>query len=230
MPTIVFASSKGGVGKTTSAMMLAFVLARHGVPITVIDADPNHPIGLWAERYPDALPERMKLRTAIGSDVADAIDEADTPFIIVDLEGTKNIEVSVGLGRADLALIPMRGSQFDADEAASVIRLIRRQETIFRRTIPYRVFLSATSPIGDDRSARRLAAQFHDSNIPMLKTSLVERAAFRTPFNIGRSLYDLTARDVRSPETAIANAEAFALEIRDVLKSTANHAQEIAHV
>ena len=228
MPTLVFASSKGGVGKTTSAMMLAFVLAKHGAATTIIDADPNQPIGRWAERYPDAMPDNLTLKIAIGSDVADAIDDADTPFVIVDLEGSKNIEVSVAIGRADLCLIPMRGSQFDADEAASVIRLIRRQETIFRRTIPFRVFLSATSTIGEDKSARRLADQFRAADIPMLNTSLVERAAFRTPFNIGRPLYSLTNQDVRNPAAAIANAEAFALEIRDTLMTMTT--QEMAHV
>ncbi len=49
MPTIVFASSKGGVGKTTSALALAFVLAKAGAPTTLIDADPNAPLTRWAE-------------------------------------------------------------------------------------------------------------------------------------------------------------------------------------
>ncbi|RYF34242.1 MAG: ParA family protein, partial [Cytophagaceae bacterium] len=43
MPTIVFVSPKGGAGKTTAALILASELAR-GAAVTVIDADPNHPI------------------------------------------------------------------------------------------------------------------------------------------------------------------------------------------
>ena len=47
MPTIVFVSPKGGAGKTTSALVLAEQIAR-SAPVTVIDADPNHPIQTWA--------------------------------------------------------------------------------------------------------------------------------------------------------------------------------------
>ena len=41
MPTIVFASPKGGVGKSTSAVLLATELASHGGSVTMIDADPT---------------------------------------------------------------------------------------------------------------------------------------------------------------------------------------------
>jgi cellulose biosynthesis protein BcsQ len=37
MPTIVFASPKGGVGKSTAAVLLATELASHGGSVTMID-------------------------------------------------------------------------------------------------------------------------------------------------------------------------------------------------
>jgi chromosome partitioning protein len=48
MPTIVFASPKGGVGKSTAAVLLASELAAHGGTVTMIDADPNKPLSQWA--------------------------------------------------------------------------------------------------------------------------------------------------------------------------------------
>lgn len=48
MPTIVFASPKGGAGKSTSAVVLAAELARSGTNVVVIDADPNRPVSKWA--------------------------------------------------------------------------------------------------------------------------------------------------------------------------------------
>ncbi len=41
MPVIVFASSKGGAGKTTAAIILASEPARHSTSVTLIDFDPN---------------------------------------------------------------------------------------------------------------------------------------------------------------------------------------------
>jgi chromosome partitioning protein len=48
MPTIVFASPKGGVGKSTAAVLLAAELSGFGAGVTMIDADPNKPLSQWA--------------------------------------------------------------------------------------------------------------------------------------------------------------------------------------
>lgn len=226
MPTIVFASSKGGVGKTTSALALAFVFAQAGAPTTLIDADPNAPLARWAERFPESRPVGLTVAPAVGNAAARVIDNAAQrdPFVIVDLEGTKNVDVSVGLGRADLALIPMQGSQLDADEAANVVKLIQTQEDVFRRTIPFRVFFTRTSPAIESKGFREIQQQLREFGIPMLRTSIMEREAFRVPFRLGVSLYELTSSDVRNPQATIENAEAFAAEVRDIL-ATADTAE-----
>ena len=217
MQVIVFASSKGGVGKTTSALTLASVLTRHGASTTLIDADPNAPLVLWSQRFRDGVPANLSVKAAYRTDVAEVIDAETDPFVIVDLEGSRNEEVSVAIGRADLVLIPMKGNQLDADEAVNVIKVIRKQETIFRRSIPFRVFLSQTSPVIMDRGMRDICEQMRDNNIPMLTTAIVERSAFKAPFRLGGTLYELTDREAKSPGAAITNAETFAREVRDVL-------------
>lgn len=220
MQVIVFASSKGGVGKTTSALTLASVLTHHGAPTRLIDADPNAPLALWAKRFPMGVPSSLTISAAFRTDVAEVIDSATDPYVIVDLEGSRNEEVSVAIGRADLVLIPMKGNQLDADEAVNVIKVIRKQETIFRRTIPFRVFLSQTSPVIMDKGMRDICAQMRDNSIPMLRTAMVERSAFKSPFRLGGTIYELTDREAKNPESAIETAEAFAQEIRDVLLGT----------
>ena len=44
MPVIVLCSTKGGVGKSTTALVLAQVYAQAGSEVTLIDADPNQPL------------------------------------------------------------------------------------------------------------------------------------------------------------------------------------------
>ena len=229
MQVIVFASSKGGVGKTTSALSLACVLTHHGAPTTLIDADPNAPLALWSKRFPDGVPAELTVKTAYRTDVAEVIDAASDPYVIVDLEGSRNDEVAVAIGRADLVLIPMKGNQLDADEAVNVIKVIRRQETIFRRPIPYRVFLSQTSPVIMDKGMRDICEQMRENSIPMLKTPIVERSAFKAPFRLGGTIYELTEKEANNPAAAINNAEEFAREVRDVLIGAPAEA-EVAHV
>ena len=230
MQVIVFASSKGGVGKTTSALTLACVLAHHGAPTTLIDADPNAPLALWATRFPNGVPEGLTVKTAFRTDVADTIDSALDPFVIVDLEGSRNEEVSVAIGRADLVLIPMKGNQLDADEAVNVIKVIRRQETIFRRQIPFRVFLSQTSPVIMDRGMRDICAQMRENSIPMMTAAMVERSAFKVPFRLGGTIYELSEREANNPEAAIRNSETFAQEVRDILLGVGKTPEVHAHV
>ena len=220
MQVIVFASSKGGVGKTTSALTLSSVLTHHGAPTTLIDADPNAPLAVWSKRFPDGVPKGLSVKTAFRTDVADIIDAAVDPYVIVDLEGSRNEEVSVAIGRADLVLIPMKGNRLDADEAVNVIKVIRKQESIFRRAIQFRVFLSQTSPVIVDRGMRDICTQMRENGIPMLRTGMVERSAFKAPFALGGSIYDLNEREAKNPAAAIANAETFAQEIRDILIGT----------
>ena len=217
MQVVVFASSKGGVGKTTSALTLSSVLTHHGARTTLIDADPNAPLALWSTRFPKGVPEGLSVKTAFRTDVADIIDSAVDPYVIVDLEGSRNEEVSVAFGRADLVLIPMKGNRLDADEAVNVIKVIRKQESIFRRAIPFRVFLSQTSPVIVDKGMRDICTQMRENNIPMLRTGMVERSAYKVPFALGGSIYDLNDREAKNPAAAIANAEAFAQEVRDIL-------------
>lgn len=229
MQVVVFASSKGGVGKTTSALTLCCVLAHHGALTTLIDADPNAPIALWAKRFPDGVPKRLRVKTAFRTDVAEIIDAADDPFVIVDLEGSRNEEVSVAIGRADLVLIPMKGNQLDADEAVNVIKVIRKQETIFRRKIPFQVFLSQTSPVIMDRGMRDICEQMRENSIPMMRTAMVERSAFKVPFRLGGTIYDLSGREANKPDAAIDNAEAFAQEVRDNLISVGKGSEVHSH-
>ena len=47
MPTIAFVSTKGGVGKTTSALLLAMGLAERGLTVSMVDSDPNLPLKAW---------------------------------------------------------------------------------------------------------------------------------------------------------------------------------------
>ena len=48
MPVLTLASSKGGPGKTTVAMILASSLAGEGLRIVALDADPTQAFTRWA--------------------------------------------------------------------------------------------------------------------------------------------------------------------------------------
>jgi chromosome partitioning protein len=214
MPTVVFASPKGGAGKSTSAVVLATELAQRGAAVTVIDADPNHPVSQWARR--PGCPETLTvIRDVSEESIIDTIEAASarTAFVVVDLEGTASMTVAYAISRADLVVIPVQGSQLDATEAAKAIRLIRQQEKAFGRRIPYAVLFTRTSAAIKPRTFQHIRSEFSDHGEPAFQTQMHERDAFRALFSFGGTLESLDPMQVSNVEAAVSNARAFAGEV-----------------
>lgn len=229
MPTIVFASPKGGAGKSTSAVVLASELALKGAEVVVIDADPNRPVSQWARRpgRPDSL---TVVGDATEETIIDAIEgaAARVPFVVVDLEGTASMTVAYAISRADLVVIPTQGSQLDAAEAAKAVKLIRQQEKAFGRRIPYAVLFTRTSAAIRPRTLQHIRAEFAAHGVPALEAQMHEREAFRAIFSFGGTIEGLNASQVSGLEAAAANARAFAAEVVALLRQGRPAAREQA--
>ena len=219
MPTIVFASPKGGAGKSTSAVVLACELARRGAAVTIIDADPNRPVSTWARR--PGRPEGLEVVADVTEEtVIDAIEAAAArvPFVLVDLEGTASLTVAYAISRADLVVIPSQGSQLDAAEAAKAVRLIRQQEKAFARRIPHAVLFTRTSAAIRPRTLQHIRGEFEAHGVPSLQTQMQEREAFRAIFSFGGTIDGLNAGQVGGLDGAMRNARAFAAEVVAMLR------------
>ncbi len=220
MPTIVFASPKGGAGKSTSAVVLATELAGRGATVAIIDADPNKPVSRWAGR--PGKPETLTVvANATEDSILDQIDQAarQAAFVIVDLEGTASLMVGYAISRADLVIVPTQGSLLDATEAVKAIRLDRNREKTAGKTIPTAVLFTRTSAAIRPRSLQAIEAEFANSGVRVLGTQMHERDAFRAIFSFGGSLSDLDRGQVGNVAAAIANARTFTAEVLSVIKS-----------
>lgn len=219
MPTIVFASPKGGAGKSTSAVLLATELALKGATVTVIDADPNKPVSQWATRV--GCPENLSVIADISEKtIIDEMESAArrTSFVVVDLEGTASMMVAYAISRADLVVIPTQGSQLDASEAAKAVKLVRQQEKAFGKKIPYAVLFTRTSSALRPRTLRHIQEQFVKHGVRAFETQIHERDAYRALFSFGGTLSSLNPAEVRNIDAAIINARAFAGELISMLR------------
>ena len=222
MPTIVFASPKGGAGKSTSAVVLATELAGQGASVAIIDADPNRPVSRWATR--PGKPASLTVAGDVSEDaILDRIDLAarSAAFVIVDLEGTASLMVGYAISRADLVVIPTQGSLLDATEAVKAIRLVRNMEKTAGKTIPTAILFTRTSAAIRPRSLQAIEAELAQSGVQVLETQMHERDAFRAIFSFGGALAGLDRNQVGGVAAALANARAFAAEILSILKPAA---------
>jgi chromosome partitioning protein len=214
MPTIALVSPKGGAGKSTAAVVLGSDLAERGATATLIDADPNHPLVKWGKR--EGKPATLTVVEANGEEqLVDAIEQAarQTAFVIVDLEGTASSAVGVAMSRADLVIIPTKGSDLDAAEAVKAIKFIRFQEKIYRRTIPYAVLFTQTRPAIRPRTQINIETELREQKIPMFGTQLHERDPYRAIFSFGGTLSGLNPKLVRGIPAARDGARHFANEV-----------------
>lgn len=218
MPTIAFVSPKGGAGKTTSAFLLATALARFQ-EVTVIDADPNHPIQTWASG--GNAPPKLRVVADIDEDnIIERIEDAasETPFVIVDLEGTASKIVLYAISQADLVIIPTQGSQLDANEAGRAIRVVMQSQKMTKSETPYAVLLTRTSPTIRSRTLTHIQKGLIDAGIPVFRTHLHERDAFRAVFSFQQTLDGLSPRDVANLDQAKVNVWEFVEEVVERLK------------
>src|ERR1700690_2590268 len=212
MPTIAFVSPKGGAGKTTSAFLLSTALAKL-YDVTIIDADPNHPIQTWATG--GNAPPRMTIVSDVDEDtIMERIEDAaaKTPIVVVDLEGTASKIVVYAISQADLVIIPTQGSQLDANEASRAIRVVMQSQKMTKTETPYAVLLTRTNPSIRTRGLAHIQNGLIAAGIPVFETELNERDAFKAVFAFQQTLDGLNPADVPNLDKAKLNALEFAEE------------------
>jgi len=213
MPTIAFVSPKGGVGKTTSAFLFATAIAKI-YDVTVIDADPNHPIQTWAQG--GNTPPRLTIISDADEDtIIERIEDAaaTTPFVIVDLEGTASKTVIYAISQADFVVIPTQGSQLDANEASRAIRVVLQSGKMTGKVKPYAVLLTRTNSSIRTRGLAHIQNGLIDAGIPVLQTELNERDAFKAVFSFRQTLDGLDPAEVPNLDKAKLNVLSFAQEV-----------------
>jgi chromosome partitioning protein len=221
VPTIVFISPKGGVGKTTSALTLGTQIAKHGAAVTMIDADPNRPLKDWGRGAPL---ENLAIESDVNEEtILDVIDDAatKTPFVIVDLEGTAAKIALLAVSAADLVLIPMQASDLDAKQAGRALQVIKQQERMARRKVAHAVLFTRTNSAIRTRSFAHIATKLREAGVPMLRAELNEREAFKSMFAYSVPLEQLDRSDVANVDKAIANAEELMNEVLELIRARA---------
>jgi chromosome partitioning protein len=178
---IVFASSKGGVGKSTTCAALGAYLAGQGARVHIMDLDQNQTLAVWSGRGrlknlevaavpPDAFSEHFR---TVGQGAFD--------HVFIDLAGVREITLMKAIGKADLVVIPAQHSEPDVRQAMTIVGDIHDIEETLGREVPYRVLFTKVRTLRT-RLDHFIEEELTRENIARFDTVLVDRISYKEMF------------------------------------------------
>ena len=176
MPVLTIASSKGGPGKTTIAMLLAGALAAEGRRVTALDADPTLALSRWAANAYEGPAFESHAETD-ETRLAHLIDRAagTADIVIVDTAGFGNRAAAVAMTSADAILIPTLSGEADVTEAEKTVRLAEGLARAARREIPTAVLLNK---VRRTQLTRHATQEIAAAGLPRLESTLSDLVAY----------------------------------------------------
>lgn len=196
-PTVItFASSKGGVGKSTTCAAVACYLADGGMRVCILDADPNGTIARWARRAPFPGVEVVAAPVEGFRETFKAAqsDPAEYDFILIDLPGFFHVEGLIALLRADLVIVPAGKSEPDIHEAIKkTIRHVVGLSEDNGVKIRFKLLFTRVSPLNNSRVDQWADDFVSKSGIPHFKTGIVDRRCYKDLFVAGKAPHQISA-------------------------------------
>lgn len=127
MRTIVVASQKGGVGKTTLTGHLAVEAERQGVgPVAMIDTDPQANLSGWFGVREAETPVLVRLLPGGLRATLSALADAGIALCLIDTPPAITESIAATVGEADLVLIPAKPSPHDLRAVGATVDIVEK--------------------------------------------------------------------------------------------------------
>lgn len=178
---IVFASSKGGVGKSTTCAALGAYLADRGARVHILDLDQNQTLAVWSERGPIDNLDVAAVAPDDFSEAFRAAGQGGADHIFIDLAGVREITLMKAIGKADLVVIPSQHSEPDVRQAMTIVSDIQDIEETLGRAVPYRVLFTKVRPLRT-RLDQFIEEELGREGINRFSTVLVDRISYKEMF------------------------------------------------
>lgn len=190
MPIIAVVGNKGGAGKTTLSINLASGLHRHASTL-LLDADPQLSSLQWREIAGDRA--RLDVRDASDDVAAQVSRHGDGyGYVVVDCPpSVQSEQTRQALACCDLAVIPVLPSPLDL---WATVHVVRELDAARERNPGVQALLVVNQLEPRTNLSRIVHDALAEIELPVAKTSITRRVAFRNAMLQGCSVLDLGAQ------------------------------------
>ena len=183
MRTIVVASQKGGVGKTTIAGHLGVMAeqSKEG-PVALIDTDPQGSLASWWNERTNEAPLFARVEIGKLTEHLQALSKGGIKLAIIDTPPSVTEMIQQVLRSADLVLIPTRPSPHDLRAVGSTVELV---ENAGKRMI---FVINGAAPRARIAGEAAVALSQHGTVAPV---TLYQRTDFASSMIDGRTVQEI---------------------------------------
>lgn len=194
MKTVLVASSKGGVGKTTIATHLAAQSALEGLQTALVDADPQNSSTRWAQRRAALESAVLPLDGTRRKGWSRQLP-GDTQRLVIDAPaGAMADELDVFLDLADAVLVPIQPSTLDIEATVPFLDSLARHPRVRKGAL--RVGLLGNKLKPWTHASQQSVDLLRQWPYPLV-AQLRDSQAYVVMTALGKSLFDYHSAQVR---------------------------------
>lgn len=194
-------NTKGGVGKTSTALQIAIRRAMTGRDVWLIDADRQGTALTAITIRADAgqLPEIAASSYADGSTLRAQINAQARKFddVIIDAGGRDSSALRAALVASDVLLVPFQPRSFDVWALNDIAELLDEARSV-RDGLRAFAFLNNADPSESSDNTDAAAALADVTQLEYLHHPLRRRKAFSNAGGAGLSVHELRPKDVKA--------------------------------
>jgi chromosome partitioning protein len=182
------ANTKGGVGKSTLSGNLAWAFATHRTlqrRVLLVDSDTQASVTKWFDLAGDVPFDRTQLCTA-------RVLQAQLPklrkmhdLIIVDCPPMQSDVTAAAVAVSNLAIVPVQPSPLDVLAYSELVPLLRQAQAV-NENVRLRFVVNQLS--SGTVLAREVEESLADAEIPLCRTRIHDRQAYRRVVSKGQSV------------------------------------------
>ena len=203
---IMFASQKGGCGKSTTAVNLCAYLAQQGKDVMLVDSDRQSTASNWIfdreEKKNVPSIKSIQKYENIHSTLIDLKNRYE--YVIVDSPGRDSKEMRTGMTAADLLIVPFRCAQPDLDTLPKMQEIIDHAKNFNSIMSVFSILTMApTNPsVNEIEEAKQYAFEYKD--LPLLNSIIFDRKIYRDSMSCGIGVVELNNKKAKEEITSFA--------------------------